>query len=309
MLKNEIKQVGIAGSGTMGYSMAQIIAENGYQVLIYDISADQLKRAEELIRLNLEGAEVEKPEEVLARITFTNEINDFAETDFVIEAIIENLEVKQKFWAELSQIVPEDIVLCSNTSGLSITKIAEHIHVPERFAGMHWINPPHIIRLVEVMKGEKTSEEATQVVIDFAEKLGKKPVAVKDAPGFVLNRLQFAVVREALHILEEGIADARGIDDIMKYGLGIRYASYGPLEVADLGGLDIFHNISEYLFEDLSDAKKDFGKMKELFEAGDLGIKTGKGFYDYSDGKVEETIKTRNRRFEAVADALYDDLD
>lgn len=174
---------------------------------------------------------------------------------------------------------------------------------------MHWINPPHIIRLIEVIKGEKTNEGSTQIVVDFSVKLGKKPVAVKDAPGFVLNRLSLAVVREALHIQQEGIADVEGIDEIMKYGLGIRYANYGPFEIVDLGGVDIIHNIAEYLFEDLSNAPQDFGLMKELFEEGHLGIKTGKGFYDYSDGKVEKKIDERNQRFQAVVDALYDDLD
>src|SRR5699024_9633336 len=124
-----------------------------------------------------------------------------------------------------------------------------------------------------IIKGKETSNESAKIVEQFSEKLDKKPVVVKDAPGFVLNRLSLAVVREALHIQQEGIADAKAIDDIMKYGLGIRYASYGPLETVDFGGVDIIHNIAEYLFEDLSDANKDFGLMKELFESGDLGIK------------------------------------
>lgn len=309
MVKKEIQSVSIAGAGTMGYSMGQIIAENGYEVLIYDISQEALKKAKELIEINIKDDSKQDVSAIMNKISFTTELTDLKEADFVIEAIVENLEIKKDFWKELSQIVSEDIVLCSNTSGLSITEIGEYVHKPERFVGMHWINPPHIIKLIEIIKGKETSNESAKIVEQFSEKLDKKPVVVKDAPGFVLNRLSLAVVREALHIQQEGIADAKAIDDIMKYGLGIRYASYGPLETVDFGGVDIIHNIAEYLFEDLSDANKDFGLMKELFESGDLGIKTGKGFYDYSEEDIGEVIRKRNKRFEAVIDALYDDLD
>jgi len=307
-MRENIEHVSIAGAGTMGYSMGQIIAQNGYDVLIYDISEEALKRAKRLIRVNLEKSENDV-EGIINRITFTTTLEGFKKTDFVIEAIVEEIDIKINLWKKLSKMVPENIVLCSNTSGLSITEIGKHIYLPERFLGMHWINPPHIIRLIEVIKGEQTNSESADIVVEFAEKIGKKPVIVQDAPGFVLNRLSLAVVREALHIHQEGIADVKAIDDIMKYGLGIRYASYGPLETVDFGGVDIIHNIAEYLFEDLSDAEKDFGLMKELFDNGNLGIKTGNGFYDYDESEIEEMIKERNKRFEAVADVLYDDLD
>lgn len=309
MLKTELKNISIAGAGTMGYSMAQIFAQHGYEVQIYDISDEQLGKAKDLIRLNLDGAGVTNIDEVLDRIRFTSNLKDFAHTDFVVETIVENLEIKTKFWDELSQIVPEDIVLCTNTSGLSITELSKHVLHPERFIGMHWINPPHIIRLIEIIKGKKTNDETIEIVVDLSKKVGKKPVVVNDALGFVTNRIQLAIIREALHIVEEGITDVKGVDDIMKYAFGIRYASYGPFEVMDFGGIDTFHNISEYLFEDLSNAKKDYGIMRELYESGQLGIKSGKGFYDYSDGKAEEAITIRNKRFEAVAEALYADLD
>lgn len=311
----QIKRIGIAGAGTMGYSMAEIFAAFGYEVLLFDISAEQINKAQDFIRINREveveqnRLTAEESAELVQKIKFTTEMELLAHVDFIVEAIVENIDIKLSFWSQLSRIVPEDIVLVSNTSGLSITKLATAVEKPERFLGMHWINPPHIIRLIEVIKGEKTSDENAKIVIDLAESVEKKAVAVNDAPGFVLNRIQFAVMREALHILEAGIADEAGIDAVMKYGLGIRYASLGPFEVADFGGLDIFHNISEYLFADLSNAERDFGKMKELFEAGHLGVKTGKGFYDYSDGKVEEVIRQRNINYERVAEALYDRLD
>lgn len=308
----QIKRIGIAGAGTMGYSMAEIFAAFDYDVLLFDISAEQIKKAQNFIRINREvevdqnRMTLEEAERLVGKIQFTTDMDLLTHVDFIVEAIVENMEIKLSFWSQLSKIVPENIVLVSNTSGLSITRLAEVVKKPERFLGMHWINPPHIIRLIEVIKGEKTTDESTEIVIDLAESVGKKPVAVNDAPGFVLNRIQFAVMREALSILEAGIADEAGIDAVMKYGLGIRYASLGPFEVADFGGLDIFHNISEYLFADLSNADKDFGKMKELFEMGHLGVKTGKGFYDYSEGKAENVIRKRNINYERVADALYE---
>lgn len=310
---DKIQHIGIAGAGTMGYSMGQIFARFGYQVTLFDISEEAIEKAKNFIKLNQEveiyqnRVTQEQSEQIIEKIAFSNDINDFKGVDFLVEAIVEKLDIKLKFWSQLSKVVPDDIVLVSNTSGLSITKLAEAVNKPERFLGMHWINPPHIIRLIEVIKGEKTTEDNAQIVIGLAKKVGKKPVGVNDAPGFVLNRLQFAIMREALHILENGIADIEGIDDVMKYGLGIRYASLGPFEVADFGGLDIFHNISEYIFADLSDAKADFGMLKKHFEAGNLGVKTNKGFYDYSEGKAEEVIRKRNINYEKVAEALYED--
>lgn len=308
----EIKTVVIAGAGTMGSSMAESFARFGYDVILYDIFEAALDKAKKLISLNqetevLEGVvSKEESEALLGRIQYSSQVGDFKKADFVVEAILEKLEVKHKFWEEVSEIVDPDVVLCSNTSGLSITKIAEVVKNPERFAGMHWINPPHIIPLIEIIKGEKTLEENAELVRDLALKLKKKPVIVKDAPGFVLNRIQFAIMREALNIVEEGIAPIEAVDDVMKYGLGLRYACLGPFQVADLGGLDIFYNISSYLFEDLADQKEVFGKLKECHDQGALGVKNGKGFYDYSQGKDEELIRYRDQMFNKISKTLYE---
>lgn len=307
----ELKNISIAGAGTMGASMAETFAKFGYTVTLYDIFPAALDKAKRLISINHE-TEVEhgiitadEAKAVLGRIHYTSDIQDFKNTDFMVEAILEKIDIKHKFWAEASEIVPADAVLASNTSGLSITKIAEVVKNPERFAGMHWINPPHIIPLIEVISGEKTTKENAEAVYNMALTLGKKPVYVNDAPGFVLNRIQFAIMRECLNIVERGITTPEGVDDVMKYALGFRYACLGPFQVADLGGLDIFYNISSYLFADLSNADAPFGLMKEAFDNNKLGVKNGAGFYDYSNGRDEEVIKYRDQMFTKLAKCLF----
>ncbi|MBR0172754.1 MAG: 3-hydroxyacyl-CoA dehydrogenase family protein, partial [Lachnospiraceae bacterium] len=258
----DIRHIVIAGSGTMGASMGMIFAHHGFSVTLYDIVQEALEKAKKLIALNQEteikeGKLTQAESDALHdRISYTTDVNAFKEADFVVEAILEKIEIKHKFWEEVSRLVPEDIVICSNTSGLSITKIAEVIHKPERFCGMHWINPPHLIPLVEIIKGEKTDPANAEIVRELALKVDRKPVVVGDAQGFVLNRIQLAILRESLHIVEQGIASPEAVDDVMKYGLGMRYACLGPFQVCDLGGLDIFNNIASYLFADLCDKKE-----------------------------------------------------
>lgn len=308
----EIKKIFIAGAGTMGASMGETFAKFGYQVVLYDLFPDALTKAKRLIAINQE-TEVseciiskEASEELLGRIEYSGEINCVQQADFVVEAILERIDVKRKFWSEVSNLVADDVVLASNTSGLSITEIAEVIFNPRRFVGMHWINPPHIIPLIEVIKGEHTTDESAQIVHDLALKVKKKPVIVKDAPGFVLNRIQLAILRECLFIQEQGIASIEAIDDVMKYGLGLRYACLGPFEVADLGGLDVFNNIASYLFSDLSTADASFGLLRDCVQNNHLGVKNGVGFYDYSEGKDEEVIKYRDQMYTKLVKCLYD---
>ncbi len=307
----EIRNIVIAGAGTMGASMGQIFARYGYDVTLYDLFPAALERAQTLITINqkTEVAEgivsAEESEKLLGRIRYTAEKDCFKAADFVIEAILEKLDVKHTFWAEVSEMVGEDVVLASNTSGLSITKIAEAVKLPERFGGMHWINPPHIIPLIEVIQGEKTSEETVSALRELALAVEKKPVAVKDAPGFALNRIQLAILRECLHIVDEGIAAPEAVDDVMKYGLGLRYACLGPFQVCDLGGLDIFNNIASYLFADLSDKKEPFGMLADRAAKGEFGVKSGAGFYDYSNGRDAEIIEYRDKMFTKLAKCLY----
>lgn len=309
----DIKKIVIAGAGTMGSSMGETFAKYGYEVTLYDIYDEALDKAKNLILLN-QDTEVqeniitkEESQSLLNRIHYTTDLSEFANADFVVEAILENLDVKHEFWAKVSTIVDEDVILCSNTSGLSISKIAEAVKNPDRFAGMHWINPPHIIPLIEIICGEKTNPTNAKVIEELALKVNKKPVIVNDAPGFVLNRIQFAIMRECLNIVEQGIASASAVDDVMKYGLGIRYACLGPFQVADLGGLDIFYNISSYLFADLCNEDKPFGLLKDAYLNGNYGVKNESGFYDYSEGKDDDLIRYRDKMFTKLSKTLYNE--
>lgn len=307
----DVKRIVIAGAGTMGSSMGETFAKYGYDVTLYDIFPSALEKAGNLIRLNQEtevAEHVVTPEEsaaLLERIRYSEDKACFEGADLVVEAILEKLDVKHAFWAEISALVPEDAILASNTSGLSITAIAEVVKRPERFGGMHWINPPHLIPLIEVIQGKKTDDETAAAIRDMALAVEKKPVIVQDAPGFALNRIQLAVLRECLHLVEQGIATPEAVDDVMKYGLGMRYACLGPFEVCDLGGLDIFYNIASYLFEDLADEKAPFGMLADRFEKGQYGVKTAAGFYDYAGGKDAEKIKYRDRMFTKISKCLF----
>lgn len=309
----DIKRIVIAGAGTMGSSMGQTFAKYGYTVTLYDIFPEALQKAQNLIRINQEtevlvgNVSKEESNQIMENISYTDNKECFKTADFVVEAILEKIDVKHAFWKEISELVPEDALLASNTSGLSITKISEVIKFPERFGGMHWINPPHIIPLIEVIQGKNTSDEAAEAIRDISIIINKKPVIVQDALGFALNRIQLAVLRECLHIIDEGIATPEAVDDVMKYGLGLRYACLGPLEVCDLGGLDIFYNIATYLFEDLADEKEPFGLLAKCYENGQYGVKNGAGFYDYSEGKDEEKIRYRDQMFTKVSKCLYEE--
>ena len=189
---------------------------------------------------------------ILNNLSYTTSKDFFKDCDLVVESIIENLKVKQSFYGEISKLVKDECILAANTSGLSINAIGEYVNKPERFIGMHWFNPSHLVLLIEIIKGDNTSDDAAKAIYDLSVTINKKPVKVnKDVMGFAANRIQFAVLREALYLIENGAVSMESIDDLMKYGLGFRYACLGPLEVVNFGGVDTFHHISEYLMKDL----------------------------------------------------------
>ncbi|WP_169009019.1 3-hydroxyacyl-CoA dehydrogenase family protein [Faecalispora jeddahensis] len=312
MQTEQIQKVVMAGAGTMGTSMAQIFAAHGYDTVLYNHREATLQKARRMVELNQEAlvlsGELSQAESdaVKARIQLTSDESCFQDCDVVVESIVENMQAKHQLWQKISDLAREGAILTTNTSGLSITEIAKAVQRPERFCGMHWFNPPHLVPLVEVIKGEKTEDQTARVVAELAERIGKKAVTVKkDAKGFIGNRLQTAILREALHIVQSGIADAEDVDKAVKYGIGFRYACLGPLETADFGGLDIFYHVAEYLVPDLYSSQEVPSLLREKFEKGELGVKTGKGFYDYSGDKGEQAIRERDEKFIRLYHALY----
>jgi 3-hydroxybutyryl-CoA dehydrogenase len=301
----EIQKTTLIGAGTMGSGMGLCFAQAGYDVILYDISPEQLSRAleridnsqEVFIRENI--IEPSQAEQAKNRIGVTTDLDEALEdAQFVCEAVPEKLELKQQLFKEVEALCGPAPILVSNTSGLSITAIASVCDHPERIAGFHWVNPPELVPLVEVIRGEKTSDETIDLIYNLALKLGKMPVKInKEAPGIGLNRLQFAVLREAFHMIGEGIVSAEDLDRIMKYGLGFRYPWIGPLETADLGGLDVFFHVSSYLFKELSNAEKPPDSFKDLIEQGHLGIKAGRGFYEYAADARDEILRKRDLYF------------
>ena len=285
----DIKKIGIAGAGTMGSGIAQIFARKGYEVVMTDISEEFLEKSKKLVSifnssLIEEGLMTESEiEKTIKNISYSTDKRVFSDTDVIIEAIIEKMDIKQEFWREVEEIAKPDVIFATNTSGLSITGISKKIKNKDRFIGMHFWNPPHIIPLVEIIRGDGTEDKTVDTLVELVERIDKEPVVVqKDAPGFIGNRIQFAVFREALNIVEQGIATFEDVDRAMKYGPGFRYPIIGPLQTADLGGLDTFYYISSYLFNELSDVKEPQEVLKKLMDSNELGVKSKKGFYDYT---------------------------
>jgi 3-hydroxybutyryl-CoA dehydrogenase len=300
----QIKRVAVIGGGIMGHGFATVFAQNGYPVYLNDLSADILKNAAASIRANLgtliEAGLVKKSakEKILSRVILTADLAEAAgNADFVLEAITEKMDLKKELFQKLDRFAPSHAILASNTSALSITEIAAVTRRPEKTIIVHGINPPHIIPIVEIVRGEKTSDETADLAYRLMKKIGKVPIRVlKEAPGFLHNRLHLALYREALHCLETGIATPEDIDRVITAGYAFRGAQIGPIKVSDLGGLDTFWAVCRYLFPHLSDAKEPPAILTHLVESGKLGAKTGSGFYDYPPAVLKRTIKERDRR-------------
>jgi len=301
----QVKKVAIVGSGTMGPGIGVCFAKAGLGVMLYDVRADQLDLALGRVRSSLgtlvqEGVVTEaEAAETLDRIRTTTALGDaVADAQFVLEAVPETLEIKHRVFKDIEFFCPPETILASNTSGLYISEIGSICKHPARVAGMHWVNPPELVPLVEVIRGRQTSDETVRFIYALAERVGKMPVLIqREAAGIGLNRLQFAVMREAFHMVASGIVSPEDLDRIMKYGLGFRYPWIGPFETADLGGLDVFYNISSYLFKELSDAHEPPGYFRDLVQENRLGLKTGRGIYNYDGRSMENILRMRDLYF------------
>lgn len=290
-----IQKIGIAGAGTMGYSKADIFAAKGFDVTLWNHRASTLEKA----KTHISAASRDK-------IHYTTQLEDIADSDLIVESVTEDLQIKTDFYDKLSRVVENHTIVATNTSGLSINALAAHVKHPDRFLGMHWFNPPTLILLIEIIKNDHTRQDVAETVRDLSLRIGKKPVIVnKDVFGFAANRLQLAVLREALSMVEQGVVSPEGIDDVMKYGLGFRWACIGPLETVDFGGIDTFYHIAEYLMPDLEDSHAVPALLKEHYDKGELGVKAGKGFYEYSGGKDTAATKARDEKLKKLFDALY----
>lgn len=278
-------EIGVLGSGTMGNGIAQVMADAGHKVILCDVNTEALVRAEQTMHTNLErvynkqGKDLSDIEKVFERITFTTEISLLKDTDVVIEAIIENMEIKKKVFAELGALLNEKAIIASNTSGLSITELASAARRPTKVIGMHFFNPVPVMKLVEIVRGSDTSDETYEVVTSLVESVGKESISIVDAPLFVVNRILVPLINEAIFVLGEGIASAEDIDKGMMLGAN---HPIGPLALADLIGLDTMLFVAETLFEETGDSKYRVPPLlRKKVRAGHLGRKSGRGFYDY----------------------------
>lgn len=278
--------IGVLGAGAMGGGIAQVAAVAGYRVIMYDAVPGQVERAVErmdgFFKKSVEKGKMTETQRtaVLERIARGSGLEDFAEADLVIEAIIEDPAAKKEAFARLDGICKTDAFLVSNTSSISITTIAAATGRPAKVAGMHFFNPPPLMRLVEVIRGYFTADETVQAVSAVARQMGKTPIEVKkDSPGFVVNRILMAQFAEAIRLLEEGVASVEDIDQAVK--LGLNYPM-GPFELQDFTGVDIGYHVLNYFYEEFKDMRWNAPQaLKALIRAGRLGRKTGAGWYDY----------------------------
>jgi 3-hydroxybutyryl-CoA dehydrogenase len=299
MTNSRQDRVAVIGAGLMGHGIAQIFAVYGFPVSLLDVNHEVLAKAVENVRANLtllaENG-IGKPEDIeptIRRITTTPDLKDAVSgATFVIEAVAEQLELKQKLFQEMDLLCSPDTILATNTSVISITEIAAKAKDKGRIVGTHFWNPPYLIPLVEVVPGAESSSQAVDLTFDLLKFVGKHPVKVKkDVPGFVGNRLQHALWREAISIVDQGIADPATVDEVIKNSFGIRLPVLGPIETADMVGLDLTLQIHNYILKYIERSTEPAPILKQKVEKGELGFKTGRGFQEWNQESIQQSRK------------------
>jgi len=303
MKLEDIKQIAVIGAGLMGHGIAQEFAFAGYSVWLHDVSQDNLLDARARIRGNLRVfaenglAEPHQIDETLERIHTSTELAAVAKgADFIIEAVFENLPLKQDIFHQLDSHAPPHTILASNTTALMPSQVGEKTARQDRVLNTHYFNPPYLIPLVELIRSPKTSDETLQVAYDLMVKIGKTPAVIqKEAPGFVGPRLQAALIREAFSIVERGIASAEDVDLVVRNSFGRRLSVAGPFQVFELAGWDLVLAAFEDLYKDLNSSPEPNALLKQKVESGELGVKSGKGFYEWTPEKIREIRERMNR--------------
>ncbi len=307
------KNIAVLGAGMMGTGIAQLFASKGHKVMLIYVYDDKVRaKPVETMRGNLqvlvEQGVMEESEiqPIIDNVCFTESLEEAAQfADVIFECIVENLAVKQDYFAKLDQLCPVSTILASNTSAISITEIAEKSEHKERIIGTHYWNPAYLVPLVEVIRTEYVSKETEEAMFELLEGAGKKPVLVKkDVPGFLANRLQHALFREAISIVENDIADPASVDDAIKYGFGMRLGVMAPMEVMDNAGLDLTYAIHKYLFPNIENTQKPARLLEQKIEEGALGFKTNEGFQKWTDEEIAASRKNLTEGLIKVAKAL-----
>lgn len=300
-----IRRVALIGLGTMGPGIAARLARGGLDVIAYDVSPEAVERARTMLATTqgvLDALDISPPASGAGTVRFADGLEDTVkDADLVIENVPEAIEIKAQTYRAIDPLIGADVIVASDTSGIPITSLQAHISNPARMVGMHWSNPPHIIPMIEVIGGEKTAPETVTAIRDLIRSLGLLPVIVKkDVPGFVENRVLYALLREAVDLVERGVIEPEDIDTCVSWGIGYKIAVVGPMALLDMAGLDIYRSVSSFLNADLTNRADVAPMVLEKTGARKLGIKSGEGMFSYTPDQIAELQKERARKLVAV---------